>query len=318
MASRNTVLPHEANDLFITDGGLETTLIFNDGYELPCFAAFDLLKDADGYNSIFNYYRSYLEIAAAYDTGFILESATWRANPDWLAKTGYPDAALADVNKKAIALLNELKSAYAGLVKKIVISGCIGPRGDGYKPGMRMTATEAQSYHARQARIFAETEVDMLSAITMNYVEEAIGIANAAAAVDLPSVISFTLETDGRLATGMSLREAIESTDSAALEKPAYYMINCAHPSHFIPELERNSGGGWMKRVRGIRANASCKSHAELDESTALDSGNPEQLADENFRLKSLFPHLNVFGGCCGTDTRHVSEMVKALLAAPV
>ena len=317
MAKTNRTLPHQRNDLFITDGGLETSMIFIEGYELPCFAAFDLLKDSQGYDALRKYYTRYLDIAAAFGTGFILESPTWRANPDWLARTGYPESSLTDVNKRSIEMLQALKLEYMGRVENIIISGCIGPRGDGYKPGTLMTAQESESYHIKQIAVFADTDVDIISAITMNYVEEAIGIANAAAQVDLPAVISFTLETDGKLATGMSLREAIETTDREANQQPVYYMINCVHPSHFVDEIEKEKEHTWTTRIRGIRANASCKSHAELDESTELDSGDPEKLARENQHIKELFPHLNVFGGCCGTDDRHVREMVKALVAEP-
>jgi S-methylmethionine-dependent homocysteine/selenocysteine methylase len=318
MARTNSTLPHQRSELFITDGGLETSMIFLEGYELPCFAAFDLLKESQGYEALRKYYTRYLEIAAAFGTGFILESPTWRANPDWLTRTGYPESSLTEVNKRSIEMLQALKAEYTGRVNDIVISGCIGPRGDGYKPGALMTVTEAEDYHMKQIAVFADSDVDLLSAITMNYVEEAIGIANAAAQVNHPAVISFTLETDGRLATGMSLREAIETTDREAKEEPAYYMINCVHPSHFVGEIEKDKDNAWTTRIRGIRANASCKSHAELDESTELDSGDPEMLATENQHIKELFPHLNVFGGCCGTDDRHIREMVKALVAAPV
>lgn len=306
-------LPHQSNDLFLTDGGLETTLVFLEGFDLPCFAAFDLLKDERGYNAIKNYYKRYLQIAKQAKAGFILESPTWRANPDWIEKTGYPAAALSDINTKAVELMARLKTEFENDVQPILISGCVGPRGDGYKPGHTMTIDEAQQYHAAQIGVFSNTAADMISAITMNYAEEAAGIARAAAAVALPSVISFTVETDGKLAAGMSLQDAIELVDASVTQPPLYYMINCAHPTHFISELEAAQDQPWVKRIKGIRANASCKSHAELDESTELDRGDLQQLGDEHKKLKLMFPHINIFGGCCGTDEEHVAKIAAAV-----
>ncbi len=316
MATHKPSLPHESGELFITDGGLETTLVFLQGYELPCFAAFDLLKDEQGSQAIKEYYRGYLKIARDFKAGFILESPTWRANPDWIEKIGYPGSALSSINEKAIALLVELKKEFYNQVEPILLSGCVGPRGDGYKPENSMTAQQAQAYHQKQIEVFSRAGVDMISAITLNYAEEAMGIAQAAGAVTLPVVISFTVETDGKLPTGMSLKQAIELVDASVKEVPLYYMINCAHPTHFGQELENGLYESWTRRVRGIRANASCKSHAQLDEATQLDRGNPRELAGEHKKLKAAFSHLNVFGGCCGTDEEHVLEIVKQLKTA--
>ncbi len=317
MANSKTNLPNESTDLFLTDGGLETTLIFLEGYELPCFAAFDLLKDEKGYHAIKEYYRCYLNIAKDFRTNFILESPTWRANPDWLDKTGYPASALADINTKAIQLLLDLKKEFEHAISTIILSGCVGPRGDGYKPENTMTAEEAQMYHSAQIAVFGNTPVDLVTAITMNYVEEAIGIARAADAVNLPVVISFTVETDGKLPTGMRLKEAIEQVDQSASVPPVYFMLNCAHPTHFLNELQAGKEEQWTKRIKGIRANASCKSHAELDEATTLDRGNPQELGRENKKLKETFHQLNVFGGCCGTDDEHIIAIARQLITTP-
>jgi S-methylmethionine-dependent homocysteine/selenocysteine methylase len=316
MAPGKPSLPHESGDLFITDGGLETTLVFLEGYELPCFAAFDLLKDEAGYTALKEYYRRYLKIAKDFKAGFILESPTWRANPDWIEKTGYPKSALASINAKAIGLLVELKDEFESQPGPVLLSGCVGPRGDGYRVENSMTVRQAQDYHQKQIEVSSGAGVDMISAVTMNYVEEAIGIARAAGAIKLPVVISFTVETDGKLPTRMGLKQAIEGVDAGSEEVPLYYMINCAHPSHFSKELKTGLNEPWTKRIRGIRANASCKSHAQLDEATQLDRGNPRELAGENKELKAILPHLNVFGGCCATDEEHVLEIVKQLSSA--
>ena len=309
----NTTLPNETSDLFLTDGGLETTLVFLEGFELPCFAAFDLLKEERGYNALKAYYKRYLNISKDFNLGFILESPTWRANPDWMQKIGYPGSTISDVNKKAVQLLVDLKKEFESDISNIVLSGCIGPRGDGYVPSNAMTAEEAQHYHSAQIEVFSQTPVNMVSAITMNYVEESIGIARAAATVNLPVVISFTVETDGKLPTGMSLKEAIEEVDKNVQQPPLYFMINCAHPTHFFDELLSGKNDSWTKRIRGLRSNASCKSHAELDESTSLDRGNIQDLGGEHQKLKTAFNQLNVFGGCCGTDEEHVIEIANQI-----
>ena len=316
MSISKTNLPNAISDLFLTDGGLETTLVFLEGYELPYFAAFDLLKDEKGYHAIKDYYKRYLNIAKDFKTGFILESPTWRANPDWIEKIGYPALALSEVNKKAVQLLVDLKKEFEHDVPNIILSGCVGPRGDGYKPENTMTADEAQNYHSAQIEVFSQTPVDIISAITMNYAEEAIGITRIACIVNLPVVISFTVETNGKLPTGMSLKEAIEQVDESTSQPPLYFMINCAHPTHFSHELQAGMNEGWTKRIKGLRANASCKSHAELDEATALDRGNPQELGREHKKLKEGLKQLNVFGGCCGTDEEHVLAIASQVKTA--
>ncbi len=316
MFVNKSTLPSLTDKLYLTDGGLETTLIFLQGYDLPCFAAFDIFKEEAGYNALLDYYRGYLNIAKKYQTGFILESPTWRANPDWLEKIGYPKKAVREINEKAVQLLVDLKREYLGQIPEILISGCVGPRGDGYKPGQKMTVAEAETYHKIQMEIFRQCPVDLVSAMTLNYVEEAIGITRAASHLKLPLVLSFTVETDGKLPSGKGLGETIEEVDGSVQEPPLYYMINCAHPTHFIKELEEGKGEKWLGRIRGIRANASCKSHAELDMATELDRGNPNDLGKENKELKDLFQQLNVFGGCCGTDAEHVTEIAR-LITAP-
>jgi S-methylmethionine-dependent homocysteine/selenocysteine methylase len=312
MASKSE-LPQLSGDLFLTDGGLETTLIFHRGIDLPYFGAFDLLKDQAGRDVLRSYFDDYLAIARSNGCGFILESATWRASADWGDKLGYSSEALAAINRAAIQLLLGIKRDYAAEPISLVISGCVGPRGDGYSPSSRMTGVEAQHYHQAQIDVFSTTAAEMISAMTMNYVEEAIGIARAAQAAGLPSSISFTVETDGRLPTGQTLQDAIAEVDAATDRAPAYYMINCAHPSHFESALVSDSKS--LNRIRGLRANASCRSHAELDEAAELDEGNPQQLGKDYDRILSLLPQLNVLGGCCGTDHRHVGEIAAACAA---
>lgn len=310
MAKYRDHLPQLDGGHFIADGGIETTLIFHDGLDLPHFAAFHLLKTPAGTAALERYFRAYASLAKRYGVGCVLESATWRSSPDWGAKLGYDGETLAGVNRRAIDILVGIRREFEQPESPIVISGCIGPRGDGYVAEQRMSAEDARRYHAVQAETFAASDADMITAITMNYVEEALGVTLAARDAGMPVAISFTVETDGCLPTGQSLREAIMTVDAATDFAPAYYMINCAHPDHFRDVLV--DGGGWTDRIMGLRANASKRSHAELNESADLDAGDPVELGQQHRALQPLLRNLRVLGGCCGTDHRHIEEICKA------
>jgi homocysteine S-methyltransferase len=238
--------------------------------------------------------------------GIVLDTPTWRANADWGALLGYSAEALADANRRGVDLLEKLRASADGTT--LVISGCVGPRGDGYQVGDTMSADEAEAYHAAQVSTFAGTTADLVSALTLAYADEAVGVARAADSAGIPAVISFTVETDGRLPSGQELRDAIAQVDEEADGSVAYFMINCAHPTHFDHVLAE----GGLERVRGLRANASSLSHAELDEAEGLDSGNPRELASQYAGLRGPLPNLTVVGGCCGTDQRHVGEIAAA------
>lgn len=312
MAKYRNALPQTTGRLFLTDGGIETSLIYHDGLELPCFAAFDLLRDEEGRETLKRYYRPYLDIARKRNTGFVLESATWRASADWGERLGYSAGELAEANRAAIALLEELRAEDKPNGRPIVISGCVGPRGDGYDPGQVMSPLQAQNYHADQIAIFRETAADMVTAFTMTNTPEAIGLTRAAVAAGMPVAISFTVETDGNLPTGESLPRAIGAVDAATGGAPAYYMINCAHPTHFMSVLAE--GGDWTQRIGGLRANASSLSHAELDRATELDDGDPAELGRQYAQIRRRMPRINVLGGCCGTDCRHIEQISLACM----
>ncbi|MGH9380374.1 MAG: homocysteine S-methyltransferase family protein [Thermoanaerobaculia bacterium] len=307
-------LPQLENRLILTDGGLETTLIFHRGLDLPFFAAFHLLRQPAGVAALRDYFISYAELARAGGVGLVLESATWRASADWGRKLGYSRAGLAEANRQSIDLLREIRDAYETERTPIVLSGCVGPRGDGYDPGELMSPLAAEAYHANQIFAFADTDADLVTAMTMTNPAEAIGITRAARAAGLPVAISFTTETDGRLPTGDALGDAILAVDQATDASPAYYMVNCAHPTHFAHVLD---DAPWSRRLRGIRANASRRSHAELDEAEDLDAGDPLELADRYAELRRAHPHLHVLGGCCGTDHRHIAEIYRACVTRP-
>jgi len=306
--THRTHLPQLDGGLFLTDGGIETTLIFHEGLDLPLFAAFDLLKDDEGTDALRRYFERYAALARDRGVGFVLESPTWRASPRWAAEIGYDGDELDALNRKAIALMEEIRERHEGPQTPIVISGCVGPHEDGYDPAEKLTASAAEDYHSTQIATFADTAADMVTAITMTYTDEAVGLTRAAAAAGMPVAISFTVETDGRLPSGEALGDAIGAVDEATGGGPAYYMINCAHPTHFAGVLE----GPWRERILGLRANASTKSHEELDEATELDSGDPSDLADRYAGLREQLPALNVLGGCCGTDHRHVEAISEA------
>lgn len=308
-------LPQLDGGLFLTDGGIETSLIFHEGIDLPLFAAVVLLDDDEGTEALRRYYRPYAELAAEHGVGFVLESPTWRASPRWALELGYSPSKLELLNRRAITLMEEIRDAQGPSSPPVVISGCVGPQDDGYHPSALLSPAEAEKYHLTQIRTFSETAADMVTAITMTYAEEALGVTRAALRAGMPVAISFTVETDGRLPSGQSLAAAIERIDEETDRGPAYYMINCAHPTHLEQVLEQT--GSWRERIRGLRANASTLSHAELDEAAELDAGDPADLGARYAALATRLPNLDVLGGCCGTDVRHVREICKAWLAGP-
>jgi len=310
MVNEKIDLPHQGGRLFLTDSGLETSLIFHDGMDLPHFASFTLLKTAEGRARLSRYFARHAEIAAAHGTGFVWESATWRASSDWGDKLGYSARLLADANRDSIELMREVAADFR---MPQVFSGNIGPRGDGYIADGAMSVREATDYHAPQVATFAKAGCDMVSAFTMTNTHEAIGVVRAATAHDICCVISFTVETDGRLPSGEGLRDAIQRTDAETDAYPAYYMINCAHTSHFMNVLEPEAA--WLDRISGLRANASARSHEELNESSDLDAGDPVALSGDYAALLTKLAKLRVLGGCCGTDTHHVAEIAKACVS---
>jgi S-methylmethionine-dependent homocysteine/selenocysteine methylase len=294
---------------YLTDSGLETTLVFHEELELPFFAAFTLLDSKEGTECLKRYYRRHMAIAANKKAGFILDTPTWRANPDWAQRLNMKLTDLQRLNSKAVEELKRLQNEASA--SPTLISGCLGPRGDGYQPEYLMSSAEAQTYHQQQISWLKNAGADLISAVTLCYPEEAIGITRAANQQQIPVVISFTVETDGHLINGMSLQQAIESVDEATNNGPLYYMVNCAHPTHFQDHLK---GERWLNRIQGIRANASTKSHEELDNSETLDAGDPLALGQSYRSLQDLLPNLKVYGGCCGTDHRHIEAISHACL----
>jgi len=307
-------LPQLQGVVCLTDGGMETDLCFNRGIELPEFASYVLLRTAEGREVLLAYYRQYIAIARRHGLGLVLETPTWRANRDWGERLGDAPAELDRINRAGVELVGRLRAERAPQDPPLVISGCLGPRGDGYRPDRLMDAEQALDYHRAQVASFAATDADMVAVLTLNYIEEAVGVARAAAEYALPLCISFTVETDGTLPDGAPLQRAIEDVDAATGGSPDYYMINCAHPTHFAHLFDQPAP--WLRRIRGLRGNASCMSHAELDEADTLDDGNPDAFGRELDALRWRAPWLTVLGGCCGTDHRHIDQVGRRLASA--
>jgi homocysteine S-methyltransferase len=308
MARYGDSLPQLSGDFFLTDAGLETDIIFNRGVEIREFAAHTLLPEESGREVLRHYFRGFLTLAREMNAGFQLDSQTWKAHMHWASDLGETEEGLKKANQDAVAFIAELREEFEDNSKPIVLNGLIGPRGDAYAPEEEVAAREAEEYHSRQMSWLADTDVDMVSALTFTQSDEATGAAHAARNHGLPIMVSFTVETDGRLPTGQPLGEAIKAVDEATDSYPAFYMINCAHPTHFADVLDDES---WTRRIRGLRCNASKMSHAALDEAAELDAGDPQELASDYVALTTRMPWVNVFGGCCGSDLRHVTEIAR-------
>ena len=315
MARYRNALPQMTDGMtMLTDGGMETTLIYRDGIELPHFAACELLRSEHGWRVLLDYFDENAAIAQEAGLPFNVDSPTWRANPDWSARLGYSRDEFEEVNREGIRLAEEVRLRYETPETPVVIAGVVGPRGDGFHPRARQSAAEAAEYHFRQVAVFADTEADYVSGLTFTYSDEAIGLARAAEAAAMPVVISFTVETDGLLASGESLRQAIYAVDRETDVYPEYYMVNCAHPSHLPADLDAHDA--WVHRIRGLRANASTRSHAEIEAAGGPDEGDAEALALHFRTLRQRIPQLTVMGGCCGSDSRYTRAIADALTPA--
>ncbi len=300
---------------YLTDGGMETWLFFQQGFEAPEFAAIVLIEDEQAREALRRYFGGFLELAQAQNTGFVLDTDTWRGCLEWAPKLGVSKDKLQELNAEAVKFAKSIREEWAERVSPILVNGVVGPAGDGYRPGDLPSAKVAEQIHTPQIRVLAEEGVDMISALTMTNIAEATGVARAAKAAGLPVVISFTVETDGRLPTGDKLGEAIQAVDAATNGAPAYYMVNCAHPDHFRDAIA--NGEAWTNRIGGLRANASRLSHEELDVAEELDQGDPKEFGHLHGELAQMLPGLKVFGGCCGTDLRHVGCVVESLQLQP-
>ncbi|MCI2398092.1 homocysteine S-methyltransferase family protein [Aliiroseovarius subalbicans] len=307
----SALLPHQSDILFLTDGGTETWLEYKRGQKLTNFSAFHLLNNDQGAAALREYYTAFARIALSLGTGFIFDSLTYRASRDWGDLLGYSKDALAEMNHRCLALYRDVAADVGLAPEQVLISGCIGPKGDAYDLHQTLSAAQAQAYHAEQIETFVAAKADLVTALTLNSVEEAIGMTRAAKDAAIPVVISFTIEKDQRLGSGETLGDAIRAVDAATDNAPAYYMLNCAHPVDFVPALD---DADWTRRVQGVRSNASSLEHGILCQLGHLEEGDPDELAAQHRDLKLRFPHMTVFGGCCGTDFVHVEGIARAIL----
>lgn len=294
---------------FLTDGGLETFMIFEKGFDLPCFSAAVLLETAKGRAALTAYFERYIALARETGRGFVMDAPTWRAGAAWAGPLGLSLADTIAINGRAVDFVADFRARHEADDLPILINGLVGPAGDAYAPGTMLSQEKSLSTHAPQIHALGRAGVDMISAMTLTHAGEASGIATAAHEIDVPVAISFTLETDGCLPSGQPLGEAILEVDEATDAAPIYYMINCAHPDHFRHVLDRFEP--WTARIGGLRVNASRLSHAELDEAESLDDGDPIELGQLNAALLTLLPNIRVIGGCCGTDDRHVGCIAR-------
>jgi homocysteine S-methyltransferase len=310
MAKYRQALPQLDGSTFLCDAGLETDLIFNHGIEIREFAAHTLMEDEQGKQALSDYFQGFLSLARDSGCGYILDTQTWKAHPHWADDLNESREQQEQANRDSVAFIAALRDRYASNTGPIVLNAIVGPRGDAYAPEVELAVDEAEAYHAQQLQWLAGTEADMVTAMTFTQSDEATGFVRAANALKLPAVISFTVETDGKLPTGESLASAISAVDAATQSGAAYFMVNCAHPDHFSDVLGDEP---WARRIRGIRCNASRQSHAELDACETLDDGNPAELGDQYLQIKAKMPWLNIFGGCCGSDLRHVTQIADRL-----
>lgn len=306
---------------FLTAGGTETYLLFQQQFPMREFCAFEIFEHDDALAELEQEYLYPLVSAVAENGhGLLLDALLWRAHPDYIEAIGYPVSDIERINRLAVARTKAAIDDWRQNTSvdnpdfPVLIAGDIGPRGDGYKLEDEAPTIEASyNYHRAQLEALAGSGADVISAWTMTNANESIGIAKAAEPLGLPITISPTVETNGHLPDGSTLGEFIERVDDATGALPVYYMVNCAHPIHLLPTLEAAKARGetWLRRFRGFRANSSTKSHGELDNSTELDRGNPRELAAELAQMKETYA-LQVVGGCCGTDHEHIGEIARA------
>lgn len=305
-------LPQLNGQICLTEGGIETYMQYKKGHELKSFCLFDLMNDPDAVSDLRVYHERLIEVALKHKVGAILDGIHYRTSRDWGELLGYSRQGLKEIVIRGVEFYKDLARQYQTAHSPMPVSGVVGPRGDAYAIGHIMTAAEAQDYHAEQIETMKLAGADFATALTFSQVDEAIGVVRAAQTFDFPVVVSFALGADGHLKTGVPLADAITAVDQATQNGPAYYMINCTHPVDFASAFE--DPGPWINRVCGLRPNASSLAHGVLCQLGHLEEGNPDELAEQMADMANRFPHINVWGGCCGTDYAHIDKIASAVL----
>jgi homocysteine S-methyltransferase len=293
---------------YMCEGGTETEIMYKHGFDFPHFAVFELLNDPKAVAALTGMYRQYFEVVAKYKMSALVGGLDYRASPDWGALLGYSAEGLADINHRCIDFLRNISKEYTAEIDNILVQGLIGPRGDAYNANHSITENEAQDYHSVQLETLKSTDIDLVSALTFNSIPESIGVARAAADLNIPLCISLSLDSSSKLNTGPTLGEAIETIDAATKSSAAFYMINCVHPLEYAPALKAES---WMKRIRGVRPNASVMDKMSLCKIGHLEDGNPIELGQQVGDLIHRYPHMDIYGGCCGTWDAHLDQIAQ-------
>ena len=313
MVDHQSFPPQQEGRFYLSEGGTETELMYKYGFELPHFATFPLLENPDAVSRMREMFRSYLEVAAKYKICALMGGLDYRASPDWGELLGYSPGGLAEANIQSIEFLREIADEYASEIPVILIQGLIGPRGDAYERNETITENEAEDYHSVQLETLKKAGVDLALALTFNNIPESIGVARAAAKIGVPLGISLTLDSTSKLSSGQSLVEAITTIDKETDQSPEFYSINCSHPVEYEPAIEP---GEWINRVRGVRPNASKMDKIALCKIGHLEEGDPVELGELCGDLARRYPHMDVWGGCCGTWNSHLDEIAKNVIAA--
>jgi homocysteine S-methyltransferase len=301
--------PRLENKFYLTEGGTETEILYKWGYELPEFAMFTLLENAEANECVLGMYRRYFDVAEAYGTGILVTGHDYRASPDWARKLGYSLKGLTEMQHRTIQFLTDIRAEYEGRVSDVYVSGCIGPRGDAYGTGGGISEAESEDYHSVQLSNLVETDADMAIAQTFNNIPEAIGVVRAATAIGIPIGVCLTLTTDALLRSGPTLKEAVETIDDRTGGAAAWFGTNCSHPVEFEPAI--SEAGAWAERLRYIRPNATQMEKIALCKLGHLEDGDPVELGHQIGDVARRFPNADILGGCCGTDERHLGEIAK-------
>ncbi|WP_242521620.1 homocysteine S-methyltransferase family protein [Motiliproteus sp. SC1-56] len=291
----------------MTEGGTETEIMYKFGFELPHFAMFPLLDNPKAVSALNGMYQRYLDTAAKHGFNALVGGLDYRASPDWGSLLGYSNTGLAEMQLRAIEFLRDVAKPYQGQIADIQIVGVVGPRGDAYALNKTISAQEAEAYHSTQLETLQQADVDLVWAATFNNVPEAVGVSRAAARCQLPLCMSFTLDSNHRLKSGPTLKQAIETVDlKAGDRRPDFYGINCSHPLEFSPAIEQ---AAWFERVRCLRPNAAMMDKISLCKLGHLEDGDPQDLGEQMGELARRFPHIDIWGGCCGTWERHLEQI---------
>ena len=312
MADQKTFSPQKEGRYYLSEGGSETEIMYKYGFDLPQFAMFPLLDIPEAVSKMQGMYHSYLDVVAKHGMCALIGGLDYRASPDWGDLLGYSPEGLSEANHKAINFLREIADEYVSDIPEILIQGLIGPRGDAYERNQSITENEAEDYHSVQLTTLKDADVDLALAITFNNIPESIGVARAAEKIGVPLAISLTLDSSSKLSSGPGLAEAITTIDAETNQTPEFYSINCSHPVEYEPAIEP---GDWINRVRGVRPNASKMEKIALCQIGHLEEGDPVELGELCGDLARRYPHMDIWGGCCGTWDTHLDQIAKNILA---